>query len=135
MVNLPAKDGVSAAFANHGEWRAWCGHPYACDGAATLAHFQAGFQCQSCGRSTDVVWPSVDMVAGVERLLLMRPNPKNRNWFPHEDLHDLLEENVQHGVISRHAAAIEAGGILAVVGDRITVDALPYLNPIREMVH
>lgn len=113
--------GVSAAFANHGRWLAMCGHRHACDGAATLQRFQMGFICQSCGRATDVVWPSADMVEGVERLLMMRPHYKNRNWEPTESLHDLLFENGQHGVLLPSGP----GHVISIEGDKIIADALP----------
>lgn len=125
--------GVVAVEANHGRWVAWCGYRDRCDAAAQLARFQPVFVCE-CGGRTEVVWPDPDMVAGIERLLLMRPHRKHQNWRPGETLHDLLHENATHGILTRHAAGLEAGGLFGIDGDRITVDALPTLNPRRELV-
>jgi hypothetical protein len=134
-MTLPVQVGVSPAFASWGRWVAYCSHRYACDGAATLQRFQAGFICQSCGRGTDVVWPSATMVAGVERLLTLRPHYKNRNWLPEETLHDLLVENAEHGVLIAAAAELPAGSAMLIQGDTIMEDALPMSPSRPELVH
>jgi len=36
--------------------------------------------------------------ATIEAILLLRPNPANRNWLPGETLADLVLENVVHGI-------------------------------------
>ena len=53
-----------------------------------------------CGTVTEVIWPSEAMMAGVERILMMRPDPTKRNWWPGETLHDLIAENAEHGLLS-----------------------------------
>lgn len=115
-------------YANRGRWVADC---FYCDQAAQLGRFDAGFICADCRRPVAAVWPSEDMVHGIERLLLMRPSPKNQNWLPHETLHDLLAENAEHGVLALDAA--EPGPLLTILGDRVTADVLPVLNPRREL--
>jgi hypothetical protein len=131
-VNLLVPSGVSLVFAHWGEWTAKCSHTYACAGAALVTPFQEGFICRSCGRSTELVWPSADMVDGVQRLLLMRPHPQNRNWLPDETLHDLLQQNMEHGVMN--VEGLEPGVVLEIVGDRISMDALPTSDSKRELV-
>jgi hypothetical protein len=132
-VNQLVQPGVSLAFANHSQWKAFCGHRHACDGAAALQRFQPGFICQSCGRATDVIWPAAEMVQGVERLLMMRPNPKNRNWLPGEDLVDLMNENADHGVLLPYISDDTEGRLLSVASDKILTDALPLAQR-RELV-
>jgi hypothetical protein len=121
--------GVTYAYANHGRWVADCSHAAYCDAAAHLDRFQDGFICE-CGRSTEVVWPAVDMVAGVERLLSMRPNPKNRNWRPGETLIDLMTENAIHGIFD--SVEIPSGtSMLSVEEGRIVTDLLPVLPAVN----
>ena len=110
--------GVSVAFADWGSWKARCAW---CTSALALSRFQEGFVCWDCGRSVDVVWPSAAMVRGVERLLMMRPAPKTRNWLPTESLSDLLAENVEHGVM----VVDDMDARLVILGDRIVVDTYP----------
>jgi hypothetical protein len=119
--------GVTYAYANHGRWVADCSHVAYCDAAAHLDRFQDGFICE-CGRGTTVVWPSGDVVAGVERLLGMRPNPKNRNWMPGETLTDLMWENGAHGVFD-NVEAVPGTSMLSVEEGRIVTDLLPALLP------
>lgn len=127
--------GVVAVEARQGRWIGWCSYRDRCDAAIQLVPFTEGFICPDCGMATSVVWPSADMVAGVERLLLMRPHPKNQNWLPGETLDDLLLENIAHGIFTRHAAAVDGtAGIFGISGDRVEFDALPFLNPRRELV-
>ena len=114
------------AYANRGRWVAEC---FYCPQAVSLEKMQPGFRCPDCDAANEVEWPSVDMVRGVERLLLMRPSPKNQNWLPGETLHDLLAENLEHGVVTP-----DPGAVLAIVGDRIEADSFPVLNPRMELV-
>jgi hypothetical protein len=68
------------------------------------------------------------MVQGVERLLLMRPDPSTRNWWPHETLHDLMFENGAHGVFDS-APEMEPGTVKLSVNDfGIQTDNLPVLE-------
>lgn len=60
------------------------------------------FCCVDCvmsgneGYSMDVVYP--EERAEIERILMLRPNPLNRNWLPHETIADLIAENLEHGI-------------------------------------
>ena len=101
----------------------------------TAARFQEG--CWDCGTVTDLAWPDSGVIDGVERLLAMRPDPKTRNWEPHESLHDLMRENAERGIFSHpviHAAAAAASPGHALLdvdeGGRIVVDALPATRPL-----
>lgn len=73
------------------------------------------------------------MIVGVERLLMMRPDPSTRNWFPGETLVDLTYENGAHGIFDnlaeRGVSAAVGEMVLAVDQDQIRVDALPALKP------
>lgn len=77
--------------------------------------------CWDCGTDVEVIWPPETVVQGVERLLSLRPDVSTRNWWPGETLHDLLADNMAHGVI----APDSDGPIMAIVGDRIELDTLP----------
>jgi hypothetical protein len=121
------------AYANFSRWVADCGYPMYCDGAMELNRFQDGFICE-CGRATTVVWPDVAMVEGVERLLSMRPNPKNRNWRPGETLIDLMAENALHGVFDTTPQALPGTSLLSVEEGRIVTDLLPA-SPTRLAVN
>jgi hypothetical protein len=131
VTDALALPGVTYAYANHGRWVADCSHVAYCDAAAHLDRFQDGFICE-CGRGTTVVWPAGDMVAGVERLLSMRPNPKNRNWIPGETLTDLMWENGAHGVFDNIEIPAGAKSLLSVEEGRIVTDLLPALLPTPE---
>lgn len=60
------------------------------------------FFCPDCAMQGNefkpmaIVWPKER--AEIERVLLARPNPNNRNWLIGETVADLLTENVAHGV-------------------------------------
>lgn len=80
---------------------------------------------------TEVIWPSIDMVNGVERLLMMRPDPSTRNWHPGETLHDLMWENGEHGILDEFRLGItpKIGEPLMVLEvDRIRTDNVPVLK-------
>jgi hypothetical protein len=109
-------------FANFGRWVVACPRcPHAVDVDARTR--TPAFSCAVCGLRAELEWPSHEMVAGIERLLLMRPDPTKQNWLPGETLSDLLEENVTHGVFGTIPEGSEP--CLAVVGERITVDTMP----------
>jgi hypothetical protein len=117
--------GVTCVYANRARWVASCSYAADCgDEAAELNRFQDVFICAACGRPTTVVWPSEETVYGVERLLMMRPHVKNRNWIPGETLIDLMVENAANGVFDPISA--EPGvSLLQVEEARIVHDALP----------
>lgn len=67
------------------------------------------FACSNCGYQAEISWPRrrEDLL----RVLMLRPVPDTRNWYPtdHPDavnyhlphgqtVHDLLDENEEHGV-------------------------------------
>lgn len=58
--------------------------------------------CPNClnaghdGRARVVKFPNDR--AAIEGLLVLRPNPNNRNWLPHETIDDLKKENAEHGI-------------------------------------
>jgi hypothetical protein len=114
--------GVVYAEANWGRWVGRCNGRY-CFSAMQLTRFQPVFRCADCGTGADVVWPP--FVEDAERLLMMRPDPRTRNWLPGEDLHDLLAENMVHGVLADALEGHPGGPVMAIVGDRITHNALP----------
>jgi hypothetical protein len=113
---------VVSAEANWGRWVARCGW---CPSAMAVEPGTAGFHCRECWQSTEVVWPSDDMVQGVERLLMMRPDVSTRNWLPGETLIDLAWENGRHGILSGLA------GALVVEDGRIRRDTLPATRELR----
>lgn len=120
---------VVEAHASWGHWAARCGY---CPHGEMLRRFTPHFQCPECGMVTEVIWPSADMVAGVERLLMMRPAPANRNWMPGETLHDLMFENGAHGIfdhLTDQLAFAPGESPLIVEDERIRVDNLPALKP------
>lgn len=79
-------------------WHAKC--PY-CRGAMVVEPGEPFF-CPDCAMQGNgflpmrVVWPRERHT--IEKLLLMRPNPQNRNWFPYETVAMLREENRVHGI-------------------------------------
>ncbi len=112
-TNLP----LVAARANWGRWVVDCPR---CPSARWFTPGMPEFTCLDCGMQAEVIWPPPDMVSGVERLLMMRPNVATRNWLHGESLHDLLQENLDHGLASG-----EVGDEMLIVGDRIVLDTLP----------
>jgi hypothetical protein len=117
---------VNEAQAAWSFWEVRCG---CCRyGAERLQRFQPYAECRFCGQVTEVVWPSPEMVQGIERLLMMRPDPTTRNWYPGETLHDLMFENGAHGVFD-NVPELETGQSLFGVDDfGIRVDRLPALQ-------
>jgi hypothetical protein len=88
-----------------------------CSDALKLAPGDSLFACWGCGAEAEVVWPVNP--AAIERLLLMRPLAQSRNWLPGETLHDLLAENIAHGI----GPGMDES--MVIVGDRIVTDTLP----------
>lgn len=139
-------DGLRAvAYLNHGRWVAMCPRP-GCHNAEQFGGVgQAGnvpgglrsdrFECRAsidfgagpvpaggCGVVCGVDWPA--NIAEIEALVMPRPVPATRNWHPGEDLHDLLAENLMHGIVPTAALEGRGGLLLSIVGDEITVGAL-----------
>src|SRR6476619_6915198 len=90
--------------ANWGRWIVDCPH---CTSALAIdpewgwvnprertVHDREFFQCWDCGVRAEVMWPPDDLIKSVERLLMMRPDPKNRNFDPKtETVNELMWEN------------------------------------------
>lgn len=118
-------------YANWSRWVADCG--WCRYGARQLQPRIPHFECWTCGAVTDAVWPSERMVQGVERLLMMRPDPSTRNWVPGETLPQLMWENGDHGIfdnVDRLGVEMVPGQSLFAVDDGgIRVDNLPALKP------
>jgi hypothetical protein len=87
------------------------------------------FRCWDCGLTAEVEWPPDELVYGAERLLMMRPDPKNRNFDPKsETLNDLMWENGAHGIFENLSSLELSGGpdgLLTVEDGRIRHDRLP----------
>ena len=124
----------------HASWGAWAARCGLCPNGTPFRHLPGylrpgtpQWECWLCGTVTEVIWPSEAMMAGVERLLMMRPDPTTRNWFPPETLHDLMFENGAHGIFDN----LEERGIISAPGDSlfavddlgIRKDNLPALKP------
>lgn len=119
---------VVEAYANWSRWVAHCG---LCPRAMRLQSFTPHLECDLCGTTTEVIWPSESMVAGVERLLMMRPDPSTRNWVPGETLHALMFENGAHGIfdnLSEQLGAAPGESLFVVEDERIRMDGLPVIK-------
>jgi hypothetical protein len=106
-------------YANWGRWVIDCPR---CPNAEDTTPDSTGFLCTECGARADIEWPSGEMVYGIERLLLMRPDRTKQNWYPGETLADLMWENGQHGIFD---IPDELEPTLIVDPERIRVDTLP----------
>lgn len=117
----------------HASWSAWAAQCGRCPWGGRLQRFTSNFDCPFCGAFNEVIWPSEDMVYGVERILMMRPDPSTRNWFPGETLNDLMWENGIHGIfdnLEQLNLSVNPGDMLfAVEENRIRSDKLPALKP------
>lgn len=120
---------VVEAYASWSRWVARCG---LCPSAEQLRPRTSHFKCVECGTVTEVIWPTEEMIVGVERVLMMRPDPSTRNWLPGETLNDLVWENGEHGIfdnLEQLNLPVKPGDVLfAVEETRIRVDYLPVLK-------
>jgi hypothetical protein len=108
------------AYVYTGDWVADCPRP----GCSNVEHLfepvqprgprirqKSLFICSHCGEQAVIDWPSQDFMFAVMEILVKRPVPSNRNWYPadHEtavrfriehgqSLDDLRAENEEHGV-------------------------------------
>lgn len=48
-----------------------------------------------------IMFPGAERMLQIEEILLARPNPINRNWLRDEDLDQLKQENIEHGLPER----------------------------------
>lgn len=95
------------------------------------------FECWDCGYRGEVDWPPDELIYSVERLLMMRPDPKNRNFDPKaETINELMWENGAHGIfddldqLDLHGVSDHL--ILSVGGEGIKVDRLPMTGLWRQ---
>lgn len=86
--------GVVFAVVNWGGWVANCTTKFCTD--ARLVYPGQPFECSVCGLIADVAWPEGQRE--IEALLMLRPDPKTRNWAPPETPVDLAFENMAHGI-------------------------------------
>jgi len=126
--------------ANWGRWIVDCPH---CSSAlmidpewgwveprSTVHHDRGWFRCWDCGITAEIEWPPDELIFSAERLLMMRPDPKNRNFDPRtETLNDLMFENGAQGIFD-HVDELDLHGvsdhnILTVDNNRIRRDRLP----------
>lgn len=119
-MNLLVKRGVVYARANWGRWLVDCP---SCPSALGLPPGTPVYSCWDCDAVAEIVWPANPR--DIERLLLMRPDPMNRNWEPGESLQDLYLENVDHGVLPVADLTTFSGLAFKVGDDKILVDNLP----------
>ena len=116
---------------NWGRWIGDCPTRY-CRTATRMDLYEPVFACAACGHAGDAIWPAY--AHDIARLLMMRPDWTTRNWVPGEELHDLLAENVEHGVIAPDAGLqLERGNyqLVAVTGDRIVADMVTPAAKLR----
>jgi hypothetical protein len=138
-MTLPSRFNTALVYANFGRWVADC----PCSGATEFGTpgnppiMASAWQCVECGDVIEAIWPSPEMMYGVERLLLLRRYRKNQNWFPGETLGDLQVENGLHGVYGflegSELAATPGVSLMSVRDEEIVVDMVPVLNPRREL--
>jgi hypothetical protein len=115
-------------------WSRWIVKCPVCPSALKLRPGTERFRCWDCDVEAEIIWPEEHMVAGIERLLAMRPNPINRNWLPGQTLIDLMWENGAHGVFDHLPPIDTPGGLLLSVSDgQIGADHLPRLPHLREL--
>lgn len=74
--------------------------------------------CWDCGGVTEgIEWPPDPL--GIEVILMMRPDEATRNWFPGESLNDLLQENMEHGIVPTALLPPDGGALMLTVEERI----------------
>lgn len=87
----------------HGRWIADC-PTLGCVGAEFVSFDVPVFFCCECRNAEvghdllAVVVPKSDIRLRIEEVLLARPVPSTRNWYPGETLDDLREQNREHGI-------------------------------------
>lgn len=112
---------VARAYIYSGEWVGDCPR----DGCANVEYLwetlrpkgprvrpKAFFACSHCGEQGTIDWPPPDFMVEAMAVLMLRPLPNTRNWYPrdHEtavrfhlehgqSIDDLRQENADHGVV------------------------------------
>jgi hypothetical protein len=115
LIQLKAR-----AYVYSGDWVADCPRPE-CGNVEHLfeplrpngprIHQRPFFACSHCGLQGEIEWPPTDFMHAALEILMRRPVPSTRNWYPadHETavrfrvehgqtLDQLREENEAHGV-------------------------------------
>jgi len=103
-LSLPPQGEQAIAVVNHSRWFALCPDER-CAGGEVVSPDAPVFMCLSCGnknnldkngiiRLRQVAFP--DDRIELEKVLLERPDPVSRNWYPTETIEDLQEENKRH---------------------------------------
>jgi len=98
--------GSVVARIDHGRWVVDCPARRCC-AAQVAAETDPRFFCHQCfnagydGAWLPVVWPDVGTRTEIETLLLLRPEPEQRNWRPGETVEMVRAENVEHGCSTR----------------------------------
>lgn len=107
FVHNPATSSQAVrALVNGGRWIVRCS---SCSGAQFASRSDRRFFCSSClnhannNRWIGVEWPDDASIQRIERALMLRPNPANRNWEPGESVADLDRENGLHGHLKEQA--------------------------------
>lgn len=139
-INAFGDTGFLTPRVNWGRWIVDCPH---CSSAlmidpewgwveprSTLVHDRDFFRCWDCGVSAEIEWPPDELIFSAERLLMMRPDPKTRNFDPKtETLNELMWENGAHGIFDNthelDLHGVSDGNILTVTPEGIRNDRLP----------
>jgi len=116
MEQTPAR-----AYIYTGEWVADCPRP-GCGNVEFLWQAlrpngpriqpKAFYACSYCGYQAGIDWPDAGFMAKAMDVLMQRPVPANRNWYPADhpvainfrlphgqSIRDLMAENEEHGVV------------------------------------
>ena len=116
------RPGTVFARAYHSQWIVDCPDQVDCGSALRMRPGEVEFRCWDCGAEAEVVWPPNR--EDIETMLLMRPHRRNRNWNPGESLHDLMYENLAHGISPPVTQELLGKPVFAIAGDRIVLGAL-----------
>lgn len=114
---------VAVVYMDLGRWVARCPRP-GCPSAEAYGPGLTGerFWCRpgdrgelgGCGFRCPAQWPA--QMELIEQLLLVRPVAATRNWKPGEPVHDLLAENVMHGILPAGPLLLTDSAMLALPG-------------------
>ena len=100
------KRGQVRAYVNHGRWVADC----ECNaGIAVWLDAWYATCCLECGNEYEVVFPDVEFMAELDRLLSLRVDVSTRNWTD-ESLESIAAENrLMGGIVEVPALATDGG--------------------------
>jgi hypothetical protein len=127
----------AVVWCEEGIWRAACPRPWCIRNIEWFGHGPVtgrvggltgtAFHCTVCGLVCPADWPTNR--ADIERVLAQRPFALTRNWLPAETLHDLIVENVEHGLIDpdpiTERTILAAGDHLTDVGRQLVAAGPP----------